>query len=406
MTRHLARILDARRRSMSAALFTGLVLFFCLAATAFSASAAPQAANQAPLAIGAAAPDFSLPGADGKTHKLADYASSKVLAVVFTCNHCATSELYEARITKLYDDYKSKGVAVVAINPNNPTAVRLDEEIYSDVNDGLKDMKARVAYRHIAWPYLYDGESQAAARKFGATVTPEVFVFDSARKLQYMGRIDDNASESAVKSQDARAAIDALLAGQPVATATTTAAGCPIAWLAKAPDVKAELAKIEADPVALSVANAEDLKKLRDNPTGKYLIVNFWATWCGPCVGEFPELQETYRIFRNRGVAFITISENDPTEKKDVLEFLQEQHSTVPNYVFGSSDVYAMQAAFDPNMAGAVPFTLLFAPNGDVLYQQTGDLDVLRLRHAILSNLPDDQNGPGMQAYWSAGTAQ
>jgi thiol-disulfide isomerase/thioredoxin len=404
MIRHLANALDARRRTVSAAVSVSFIFCICVVATACSAGSAPQATGQAPLAIGAAAPDFSLPGADGRTHKLADNASAKVLAVVFTCNHCAASELYEARITKLYDDYKRKGVALVAINPNNPTAVRLDEQIYSDVNDGLKDMKARVEYRHIAWPFLYDGETQAVSKKFGPTATPEIFIFDSARKLQYAGRIDDNLNESAVKSHDARRAIDALLAGQPVAAATTTPTGCPIAWLAKAPDVRAELAKIEADPVSLSLAAADDLKKLRENPTGRFLIVNFWATWCGPCIGEFPELQETYRIFRNRGVAFITISENDPEEQKGVLEFLQKQHSTVPNYLFGSSDVYAMQAAFDPNMAAAVPVTLLLAPNGDVLYQQTGDLDVLRLRRTILSNLPDDQSYPGIQAYWSAST--
>src|SRR5580704_9226799 len=72
------------------------------------------------LAIGAPAPDFALPGVDGKTHTLAEYTGSKILAVVFECNHCPTSQLYESRIEKLYNDYKAKGLTLIAINPNNP----------------------------------------------------------------------------------------------------------------------------------------------------------------------------------------------------------------------------------------------------------------------------------------------
>ncbi len=137
------------------------------------------------LAIGAAAPDFALPGVDGKTHKLSDYAKAKVLAVVFQCNTCPVSQLYEGRIEKLFKDYSTKGVALVAINPNNPDSVRLDEESYSDVTDSLDDMKARAEFRHFDYPYLYDGEKQTVAMKYGPTATPEIFIFDQSRKLQY-----------------------------------------------------------------------------------------------------------------------------------------------------------------------------------------------------------------------------
>ena len=200
-------------------------MFFCSAALGDDAHPA--------LAIGAAAPDFALPGVDGKTHKLSDYAKAKVLAVVFECNSCPVSELYEGRIEKLFQDYSSKGVALVAINPNNPDSVRLDEESYSDVTDSLDDMKARAEFRHFDYPYLYDGEKQTVAMKYGPTATPQIFIFDQSRKLQYEGRIDDNMQESLVKSQDARNAIDALLAGQPVAVATTPAFGCSAKWKSK-----------------------------------------------------------------------------------------------------------------------------------------------------------------------------
>jgi thiol-disulfide isomerase/thioredoxin len=361
-----------------------------------------QTASSYPtLAIGAAAPDFNLPGIDGKKHKLSDFAQAKVLAVVFECDHCATSELYESRIEKLYQDYKAKGVALVAINPDNPKAVRLDEMAYTDVGESLDDMQTRAAYSHLDYPYLYDGETQSASMKYGPAATPAIFVFDQARKLQYEGRIDDNLNAPLVKSNDARNAIDALLAGQPVPVATTRAFGCSPAWLSQQSAVKDETAKIDAEPVTLNMASKDVLQKLRPNPTGKLLLVNFWATWCGPCVGEFPDLQDTYRMYRGRGFDMTLVSENDPDEKPAVIDFLQKEHASTQNLLFALSDVYTMQEAFDPAMGAAVPYTVLLAPNGDVLYQEQGDVTILAMRRAILANLPDSSEYPGLQAYWA-----
>jgi peroxiredoxin len=168
------------------------------------------------LPIGAPAPDFDLPGVDGKNHTLGEYSKAKILAVVFECNHCPVSQLYEERVENIYQDYKDKGVAVVAINPNNPKAIQLQELAYTDVGDSLAEMKIRAAFRHIDYPYLYDGDTQTVAMKFGAVATPHIFIFDQDRKLQYQGRIDDNMTESLAKSHDARNAIDALLADKPV----------------------------------------------------------------------------------------------------------------------------------------------------------------------------------------------
>jgi peroxiredoxin len=354
------------------------------------------------LAIGVSAPDFSLQGVDGKTHKLSDYAKAKVLAVVFNCDSCPVSQLYESRIEKLHEDYRDKGVALVAINPNNPNSLRLDEENYTDVGDSLEDMKVRAAVQHFDYPYLYDGDKQVVTAKYGPIATPNIFIFDRDRKLQYEGRIDDNVQESLVKSQDARNAIDALLAGQPVPVATTPVSGCSIKWLSMANAVKEETAEIESEPVNLTLASADDLKKLRANPTGKLLLVNFWATWCGPCVSEFPDLEDTYRMYRNRGLAMVSVSENDPEAKPHVLEFLQKQHASSINMQFASSDTAAMQEAFDHKMGAAVPYTLVIAPNGDVLYQEEGDVTILAMRQAILANLPDSKDYPGEQSYWSA----
>lgn len=379
-----------------------LVVFSLHATSTSAAQASAASAAVSPMAIGGAAPDFNLPGVDGKNHKLSDYRSAKVLAIVMESNHSPASQLYEGRVKKLFDAYRGKGVALVAISPDNPDAIPVDQLAHTDVGDSLDNMKDTADYRHIDWPYLYDGDKQSVATALRATVTPEIFVFDQARKLQYRGRIDDNIDESLVKSHDAQAAIDALLAGQPVAVPTTEANGTPVAWASDKASAKALLTKIEAEPITVALASTDDLGKLRNNPTGKYLVVNFWATWCGPCVGEFPDLQDTYRMYRGRDFTFVTVSENDPAEKAGVMEFLQKEHATGKNLLFSDSNVYTMQAAFDANMPGAVPVTFLFSPTGDVLYQQVGDLDTMKLRRAILANLPDTKEYPGENKYWSA----
>jgi len=353
------------------------------------------------LAIGSPAPNFSLPGVDGKTHKLSDYAKSKILVIVFTCNHCPTAQLYETRIKKLADDYRDKGVALVAIEPNNANAIRLDELGYTDVSDSLEEMKIRAAYRHFDFPYLYDGDTQAVSRAYGPKATPHVFIFDQERKLRYEGHVDNNQRENLVTSQDARNAIEALLAGKPVPVDHTRVFGCSTKWMSKEAGRMEEMKKIEAEPVNVELASADDLKKLRSNPTGKVLLVNFWATWCGPCVHELPDLETTYRMYRLRDFDFVTVSANMPDEKPGVLQRLQQLHASGRNLLFGSTDTDSMQAAFDPKWESGVPFTMLIAPGGKMLYQEQGELDILKLRRIILANLPDPDY-IGHRAYWAS----
>ena len=131
------------------------------------------------LQIGAAAPDFELPGVDGRTYRLADFAAAEVLAVVFTCNHCPTAQAYEERLVKLHADYKDRGVALVAISPNDAKAVRLDELGYTDVGDSLEDMKIRAKDAGFEFPYLYDGDNQKVSAAYGVLATPHVFIFDA-----------------------------------------------------------------------------------------------------------------------------------------------------------------------------------------------------------------------------------
>jgi thiol-disulfide isomerase/thioredoxin len=394
----IARLNPANWFSIRAFALAGLLAL----ALAFSASicAAEDASAHPTLALGSQAPDFSLPGIDGKTHTLAEYKAAKVLVIVFTCNHCPTAQLYESRLKKLVDDYQDKSVQFVMIQPNDPNAVRLDELAWTDVGDGFEDMKVRAAYRHFNFPYLYDGATQATANAYGPKATPHVFIFDGQRKLRFEGRVDDSQRESLVKVQDTRNAIDALLADKPVPVDHTGVFGCSTKWKSKIASGQEYLKKIEAEPVTLEDATAETLKKLRANPTGKLLVVNFWATWCGPCVVEFPDLETTYRMFRGRDLEMVTVATNLPDEKPGVLKFLLKQHASSRNLIFSTTDTYALQAAFDPKWESGVPYTVLLAPDGKVLYQQTGDLDVLALRRVILANL-DDSDYLGHRAYWT-----
>jgi peroxiredoxin len=358
------------------------------------------------LPIGSPAPDFALPGIDGKVHKLSEYARAKILAIVFECNHCPMSQLYEGRIDKLYKAYRDKGVAFVAINPNNPKSIRLNEQGYTDVNDSLEEMKIRAKFRGRTWPYLYDGDTQGVSIKFGVVATPHIYLFDQDRKLQYQGRIDDNHREDLVKSHDARNALDAMLAGRPVPVTQTGAFGCTTKWMSKATGVEEEWAKIQNEPVTLDLLGVDDLKKLRANGTGKVLLVNFWSTGCAACVSQFHDLETTYRMYRLRSFDFVTVSTDPPGEYQAVLAFLRKQYASSPNKQFALADTGSLQAAWGAKWKPGSPFTMVIAPDGRVLFQKEGKLDILEMRRVILANMPDTKAYFGQQAYWQAAVAE
>lgn len=356
--------------------------------------------HPATLPIGSAAPDFRLPAVDGKTYSLADFKDSKVLVVIFTAVHCPTAEVYEDRIKKLVADYRDRGVAFVVIQPNSPNALRLDEMGYTDLGDSLEEMKIRAAHRQFNFPFLYDGETQEVSRKYGPTATPHVFVFDRERKLRYQGRVDSNPREAYAKTADARNAVDAVLAGRPVPVENTPTVGCSIKWAYKEASHEDELKGIEREPVTIQKAGPDEMRALRKNPTGKTLLVNFWATWCTPCASEFPELQKTWRMYRKRPFELVTVSINYPDEEPAVRRFLESQHASTRNLLFSGMDPYEQMAAFDPQWNASVPYTMLIAPDGRVLYKEQGSLDIVKVRRLILASFPDD-DFVGQNAYWN-----
>lgn len=339
------------------------------------------------LAIGDKAPPFTLPGIDGKMYTLNSFKSSPILMIVFTCNHCPTAQAYEDRIIQLTKDYSKKGVAVVAIMPNDPSAIRLDELGYTDLGDSFADMKLRAKQKHYNFPYLYDGAKQLVSRAYSPQATPHVFIFDKDRKLAFSGRIDDVEKPSKTpNSQDTRNALDALLAHKTPAVATTKVFGCSIKWAEKENWKAKAKAEWAAEDVKIDTIGVAGIKELIQNKSDKLRLINVWATWCGPCTTEFPEFITMNRMYRKRDFEIVTISADDPTKSARALKFLKQAQASTTNYIFNKDDKYKLIEAIDPKWQGALPYTLLVEPGGKVVYAKQGIISPAEMKKRIVDD--------------------
>ena len=339
------------------------------------------------LPIGAPAPDFRLPGIDGKTYSLSSFKNAKILVIIFTCNHCPTAQAYEDRIIQLTKDYASKGVAIVAVMPNDPSSVSLDELGYTDLGDSFEEMKIRAKQKHFNFPYLYDGKTESVAIAYGPVATPHVFIFDKERKLRYQGRIDDIEKPTRIPGNfDTRNAIEALLNNREVPVQTTKVFGCSIKWAEKKELIQQGFKRWANEPVHVEMIDEAGLKELMKNKSDKLRLINIWATWCGPCVKEFPDFITLNRMYRGRDFEFISISADDPANKNKVLKFLQNKQASNTNYLFSIEDKYKLIEIIDPNWQGALPYTLLVEPGGKIVYGQQGRIDLSEMKKRIVNH--------------------
>ncbi len=352
-----------------------------------------NAADIPTLPIGSPAPDFTLKGVDDKMYSLKDFASAKILLIAFTSNHCPEAQAYEERLITLTNDYKDKGVAVVAINPNSPKGLRLDELGYTDLGDTFEEMKIRSAYKKFNFPYLDDGEKEDVSKAYGPRVTPHYFVFDAERKLRYCGRMDDNNIEKYVKVRDLRNALDEMLAGKEVTVKTTHTSGCSTKWATKEDNVKEFMDNLAKEPVDVELIDEAGVKALRKNDSGKLRLIDFWDTTCGPCIRELRDLVTINRQYRHRAFEFIAVATNKPSEKGDVLEVLKRFQLSNKNYLFGDVDTYKLKAAFDPDWDAANPYTLLIGTKGEILYKANQPVNTLELKRIIVKALSELNNG-------------
>ncbi len=156
--------------------------------------------------------------------------------------------------------------------------------------------------------------------------------------------------------------------------------------------------KLNAQPISLEMVSADTLKTLHTNADGNVRLIQFWSTGCSACLKEFAEIQDLYRMYSDRNFELVVVSTNKPGEKPAVTQWLNEKHATSRNLLFDSENTAALQKAFDPKWEAGVPYTVLLDADGNVLYQTTEPIDVLKLRRTILANLPSAYIG--LNNYW------
>ncbi len=369
--------------------------------TSYGVSASGQPEGFKNLEIGDSAPDFKLPAVDGKTYTLADFSKPDILMVFFTGTHCPTSNGMQQRLLDLLDELKDESFEIVAINPNNNDGLRPDEFGYTDYDESFEDSKRYAEDLGWEFPYLYDGYKQVTARDYGCLATPHVFIFDKERKLRYNGRFDDSrfADPATVKHKDAENAIKALLAGQPVPVEKTRPHGCSTKWIERSEHVAEVEAQLSGVQATIEDIDAAGVAELRANGTDKLRLINVWATWCAPCVEEFPDLVAIQNKFGLREFELITISLDSPSQKANAQKFLNKQRAIVPNklkksleeegrttnnYLYTGASVDELAEALDPEWPGPVPFTILVNQEGKVLYRVVGKINPAKVRKKIL----------------------
>ena len=356
----------------------------------------PDYPNLARLNIGDPAPTFTLPGVDGLTHTLAEYKQADVLAVLFTCNHCPTSQMYEDRVIALVKRYAGKSFQLVAISPNDPGALRPDEVAGAPLGDSFAEMKIRAAEKKFPFPYLYDGRKQKVSMSYGATVTPQIFVFDKDRKLRYTGAIDENPYGTRGTSY-ALNAVDALLAGEKIPVAVTRPFGCSVKWGYKRQAVDEAAAAWNAKPVTLADLDAAGAKTLVANEGNFLRVICVWSLDDPSCKSGLADLIHLRRIFEFRPVELMTVNCDPAARRADVLALLKTHHAAAPgdsrwrppqvkqppcNY-FSTMDKAKLLAAVGKAKTPRAPRTVILMPGGEVILTQEGKLDVGALRKRI-----------------------
>ncbi len=355
----------------------------CVANTALSQTR-PDPVTLEP---GSKAIDFKLRGTDEKMYTLSSFKDAKILVVIFSAPHCPTAQAYDDRLIKLQNDYKKQGVQLVMINPNSPESVCLEEHGYTDLGDTFEDMKIRAKDKGYNFLFLDDGKTGEMSMKYGPVATPHAFVFDKERILRYVGRIDDSEKIGTETKHDLRNAIEAIIAGKEVEVKKTKVFGCSIKWKWKN-DIRKKLdSEWVKKEVPLETLSITAMKQLLKNDSKKLRVINVWATWCGPCVAEFSELVDTYRMYMGRDFEMYTISTDKLDKKRKVKEFLQSKHAALNNnYIFESDNKYDLIENLDPKWSGEIPYTVIVEPGGKIVWRKSGGLNFLEFRKAIVEN--------------------
>lgn len=366
------------------------VIFFIPVALIFSIfiEAQEKYPEVKPLEIGSEAPDFNLKAVDGKFYSLEDFRTNDLFVILFTCNHCPTAQAYEDKFIAIVNKYSKKNIGFVAISPNSNSALSLAECGYSDLDDSYESMVIRAQNKNYNFPFLFDGDDHQVSLKYGPQVTPHAFVFDKDRKLVYRGRIDDTENPYIEpESADLINALDALLLGKDPPVAKTKTFGCSVKWPWKNEWTEQLKKNWDEEEVSLTSISADQVSELMKNKTDDLILLNVWATWCGPCIIEFPELVKIYRMYSGREFNLVSISVDKMSSIDRANKFLIEKNAAFTNYIYNQEDIYSLIEIVDKEWQGSIPYTLLIKPGGEIVYKANGAINSLEVRKAIIKEL-------------------
>lgn len=333
--------------------------FLTLIASLFLSFAA--FAQPARVTVGQAVPDFALKDTQGKLHALKAYRG-KYLVIGFVGTKCPISAAYSERMNGVSNDYKAKDVVFIGVNSN--------------ANEPLNLVKEHAAKAKFGFSILKDN-GNVVADIFGASVTPEMYVIDQAGVLRYHGRVDNASDAARVERQDLRVALDELLAGKPISKPDLKAFGCQIKRVGgKTITMAQPAAKAPVTNDLVKLLKPAEFAKLKADSAGKVLLINFWATWCAPCIAEFPEFVKIDQEFRDKGVRLISISTDEKSDlEKMVIPFLKKQKATFEAFLSDADDPQELIDVVDKNWSGALPATFVFDKKGKLSYTKYGIID-------------------------------
>ena len=174
--------------------------------------------------------------------------------------------------------------------------------------------------------------------------------------------------------------------GEQPTVATTKVFGCSIKWAEKSNWIDQAKINWSKEPVTIDTIAVYGIKNLIKNKSDKLRVINVWATWCGPCVSEFPDFVTINRMYRSRDFEWVTISADNFSKQPRVLKFLQKQQASGTNFLFNSEDIYQLIEAIDPRWQGAIPYTIIVEPGGKVLYAQQGVIDPSEIKKIVVES--------------------
>ena len=178
-----------------------------------------------------------------------------------------------------------------------------------------------------------------------------------------------------------------MLEGREVAIKTFKTFGCSIKWADKRKSAEKAFQEWAREPVEINLIDANGIRNLAKNDSGKLRLINIWATWCGPCVIEMPELININRMYRGRAFEMVTISGDTLGKKDEVLKFLKDRQVSCKNYLFSGEDKNDMANALDKDWPGGIPYTVIVKPGGEIIYRHLGAIEPLEVKKVIIGYL-------------------